>query len=61
MCFPLQQIKIGFSKGLDTSLNDYQQEGFKEAWDSIQKHVGTGSSLLSGTIRVCAAGRGMEF
>lgn len=33
------QIKSGFSEGLKTALDDYKQDGFKQAWDGLQSKV----------------------
>jgi len=33
------KIKSGFSEGLKTALDDYKQDGFKEAWDGLQSKL----------------------
>lgn len=33
------QINKGFSDGLETALNDYKEDGFKQAWDGLQSQV----------------------
>ncbi|KAJ7381430.1 Tetraspanin-7 [Desmophyllum pertusum] len=33
------EIKGGLSQGLDVALNEYRQDGFKEAWDGLQSNL----------------------
>lgn len=33
------KINKGFSDGLETALNDYKEDGFKQAWDGLQSQL----------------------